>query len=157
MARDDTIAEERVDLRPLIGLTNVPPDTVNPTDIQSKVLSSVSLGLLAVACREAQTFTGVKFETWAGVAQAGETLRRMIGLSDAGWQDGLSRVGRHAASAIVATVLEKSLRDPELISKPGGYFRAMVDRASEGELHLVRSLFGLADAALSPRRGELQL
>jgi len=91
----------------------------------------------------------VKFETWAGVAQAGEILRRMIGLSDAGWQDGRARVGLRAASAIVATVLEKSLRDPDQINKPGGYFRAMVDRAVEGRLHLEKSLFGLADGEVN--------
>lgn len=132
---------------------NPPADRKAAATIQSEVLGSVSIGLLALACREAQAFTGVKFETWAGVAQAGETLRRMIGLSDAGWQDGRARVGLHAASAIVATVLEKSLRDPDQINKPGGYFRAMVDRAAEGRLHLEKSLFGLADGAVNGAGG----
>lgn len=129
--------------------------------IQSEVLKAVSVGLLASACREAQVFTGLKIETWTGIAEAGETLRRMIGLSDAGWQDARARVGLHAASAIVATVLEKSLREPDQITKPGGYFRAMVDRAVEGRLHLERSLFGLADggfiAPVRLGRRELQL
>lgn len=129
--------------------------------IQSEVLKAVSVGLLASACREAQVFTGLKIETWAGIAEAGETLRRMIGLSDAAWHDARARVGLHAASAIAATVLEKSLREPDQITKPGGYFRAMVDRAVEGRLHLERSLFGLADggfiAPVRLRRRELQL
>ena len=79
-------------------------------------------------------------------------LRRMIGLSEAGWKDGIDKVGLYAASAILAIVLEKSIRNPEQISRPGGYFRAMIDRAIDGKLNLERSLFGLAD----DRYGEAQ-
>lgn len=74
-------------------------------------------------------------------------LRRMVGLSESGWNEGKARAGILAATAILATVVEKSIRDPEQISKPGGYFRAMIDRAVEGKLNLERSLFGLADVA----------
>ncbi|WP_376743854.1 replication initiation protein RepC [Ensifer canadensis] len=85
-----------------------------------------------------------RFDNWSSLGRAGETLRRMIGLSEAGWADGRAKVGLYGASAILAIVLEKSLRDPEQISKPAGYFRAMIDRAVEGKLNLERSLFGLA-------------
>ncbi|MGO7360523.1 replication initiation protein RepC, partial [Rhizobium ruizarguesonis] len=61
------------------------------------------------------------------------------------------READHAASAILATVLEKSLRDPELIAKPGGYFRAMVDRAVDGSLHLSKSLYGIAESEMNTR------
>jgi replication initiation protein RepC len=116
-----------------------------PDIIQSEVLASVSIGLLQSACREAQAMTGVLLDSWPSLARSGEIFRRMIGLSEAGWADGHRKVGLHAASAILATVLEKSIRDPDQISKPGGYFRAMVDRAIIGKLNLERSLFGLAD------------
>ena len=75
-------------------------------------------------------------------------MRVMIGLSEVAWVEGVNRVGRFAAAAILATVLEKSARAPEQITSPGGYFRAMIDRAVEGSLHLEKSLFGLADNAL---------
>jgi replication initiation protein RepC len=88
---------------------------------------------------------GTQFDSWTTLSRSGEVLRRMIGLSEAGWADGKQKVGSYAAAAILATVLEKSIRDPEQISKPGGYFRAMIDRALEGKLNLERSLFGLAD------------
>ncbi|UWU19529.1 plasmid replication protein RepC (plasmid) [Rhizobium sullae] len=112
--------------------------------VQGEMLASVSIGLLQVACREAQGMIGMRFENWSALGQSGEMLRRMIGLSEAGWADGRSKVGLYGASAILATVLEKSIRDPEQISKPAGYFRAMIDRAVEGKLNLERSLFGLA-------------
>ncbi|PDT01402.1 plasmid replication protein RepCa2 [Rhizobium chutanense] len=113
--------------------------------IQGEVLGSVSVGLLKAACPEAQSMIAMPFDSWASLGRAGETLRRMIGLSEAGWADGRNKVGLYAAAAILATVLEKSIRDPEQISRPGGYFRAMIDRALDGKLNLERSLFGLAD------------
>ncbi|PLU13083.1 hypothetical protein BMJ29_30300, partial [Sinorhizobium medicae] len=42
----------------------------------------------------------------------------------------------------VAVTLEKY--DRQEVSSPGGYLRAMTDRAAAGELHLARSVFGLA-------------
>ncbi len=113
--------------------------------IQGDVLGSVSVGLIQAACPETQAMIATQFDSWSTLGRSGETLRRMIGLSEAGWVDGQRRVGLYAAAAILATVLEKSIRDPEQISKPGGYFRAMVDRAVDGQLNLERSLFGLAD------------
>ncbi|MBB4440267.1 MULTISPECIES: plasmid replication protein RepC [Rhizobium] len=120
-------------------------------DIQGAVLATVPVGLLQVGCRAAQECVSVEFDGWSDVVGAAEMMRRMIGLSEAAWVDGVGRVGRYAASAILATVLEKSLRDPELIAKPGGYFRAMVDRAVDGSLHLSKSLHGLADSEMNKR------
>ncbi|QND44366.1 plasmid replication protein RepCa2 (plasmid) [Rhizobium lusitanum] len=116
----------------------------DPDTIQGEILGSVSIGLLQVGCREAQVMISTRFDNWSSLGRAGETLRRMIGLSEAGWADGRAKVGLYGASAILAIVLEKSLRDPEQISRPAGYFRAMIDRAVEGKLNLERSLFGLA-------------
>ena len=113
--------------------------------IQGEVLGSVSIGLLQAACAEAQSITAMQFDSWGSLVQSGEVLRRMIGLSEAGWSDGKTKVGPHAACAILATVVEKAARDPEQISRPGGYFRAMIERAVDGKLNLERSLFGLAD------------
>ncbi len=117
----------------------------NADEIQGEVLGSVSLGLLQAACPEVQSMTAIPFDSWAALGRSGETLRLMIGLSEAGWVNGKSKVGLYAAAAILATVLEKSIRDPEQINRPGGYFRAMIDRAIDGSLNLERSLFGLAD------------
>lgn len=113
--------------------------------IQASVLGSVSMGLLRAACPESQSMIAMQFDSWGALGRSGEVLRRMIGLSEAGWTDGKAKVGLYAACAILATVLEKSIRDPEQISRPGGYFRAMIERAVDGKLNLERSLFGLAD------------
>jgi replication initiation protein RepC len=67
----------------------------------------------------------------------------LIGLSPSGYQLAVERQGRYLAAACLAVVAEKALRDPEHIASPGGYFRAMIDRAGEGKLHLHKSLHGL--------------
>lgn len=124
--------------------------------IQGEVLGSVSIGLLQVACRESQAMIGVRFDSWSSLGRSGESLRRTIGLSEAGWADGRTKVGLYAASAILATVLEKSIRDPDQISKPAGYFRAMIDRAVDGKLNLERSLFGLAEGTYETLKAALR-
>jgi replication initiation protein RepC len=123
----------------------------NADEIQSRVLGLVSVGLLRSACPRTCELVDRSFNTWPELAGAADVMRVMIGLSEAAWVDGAGKVGRYAASAILATVLEKSLRNPDQISSPGGYFRAMIERAVEGSLHLEKSLFGLADAALRSR------
>ncbi|WPE24242.1 hypothetical protein ShzoTeo12_54650 (plasmid) [Shinella zoogloeoides] len=117
-------------------------------EIQSQVLASVSVGLVRSACRQACEMVGTEIRSWPELAAAASTMRLMIGLSEAGWLDGTARVGRFAAAAILATVLEKAARSPDQITSPGGYFRAMIDRAVEGNLHLEKSLFGLADGVI---------
>jgi len=123
-------------------------------EIQSQVLGLVSVGLIRSACPQTCEFLGRTFKTWPELVGAADGMRVMIGLSEAAWLDGTGKVGRYAASAILATVLEKSLRNPDQISSPGGYFRAMIERAVEGSLHLEKSLFGLADAALRSSRAD---
>lgn len=68
----------------------------------------------------------------------------LIGVSPSAYAQAVEQQGRYVAAACLAVVAEKALRDPEQISRPGGYFRAMIERAGEGRLHLARSLFGLA-------------
>ena len=82
-------------------------------------------------------------------------MRLAVGLSEAAWLEGVRKVGRFASAAILATVLEKALATPDQITSPGGYFRAMIDRALDGSLRLEKSLFGLADAAVKRSRGPL--
>lgn len=51
-------------------------------------------------------------------------------------------MGEQLAAVAVAVTLEKY--DRQEVSSPGGYLRAMTDRAAAGELYLARSVFGLA-------------
>jgi replication initiation protein RepC len=106
-------------------------------------LDGVSIGLIQSACSQVQTETGLFFTNWSDLCGAADQLRILIGLSPAGYQNAVERQGRYLAAACLVVVAEKALRDPEQITSPGGYFRAMIDRAGEGKLHLHKSLHGL--------------
>jgi len=106
-------------------------------------LDGVGIGLLGSACSTLKADMGIQWRTWPELCDQADTLRILIGLSPAGYQDAVTRQGKYLAAACLAVVAEKALRDPEQISSPGGYFRAMIDRAGEGRLYLARSLHGL--------------
>ncbi|SHN06299.1 plasmid replication protein RepC [Roseibium suaedae] len=108
-------------------------------------LDGVSIGLLQSACSTVQAEIGASFSSWPAICDAAEDLRVLIGLSPAGYLSAVERQGRYLAAACLAVVAEKALRDPEQISSPGGYFRAMIDRAGEGKLHLYKTLHGLVN------------
>ena len=108
----------------------------------------VSIGLLCAATKETQKIIGATFRDWNDVVSNARMMRIMIGLSEAAWEQAAREIGSVAASAILATVMEKVFREGSEINKPGGYFRAMVERARTGNLYLDRSLFSLAGRAL---------
>lgn len=108
-------------------------------------LEGVSIGLIAAACSLTQDETDTRFVSWAGLLTAVNDMRVLIGLSEAGYTQAVLRHGKHLPAACLAVVAEKALRDPNQIISPGGYFRAMIDRASDHKLNLKKSLFGLAN------------
>jgi len=106
-------------------------------------LDGVRIGLISGACSTLKADMGIHWRTWPELCDQADTLRVLIGLSPSGYQDAVTRQGKYLAAACLAVVAEKALRDPEQISSPGGYFRAMIDRAGEGRLYLAKSLHGL--------------
>jgi replication initiation protein RepC len=114
-----------------------------PSKLPETNLDGVSIGLIQSACSAVQAETGLSLNSWPALCGAAEHLRLLIGLSPSGYQLAVERQGKYLAAACLVVVAEKALRDPEQIVSPGGYFRAMIDRAGEGKLHLHKSLHGL--------------
>ena len=79
--------------------------------------------------------------TWADVVDAADRVRQHLGISRAAWIDACQAIGRYQAATAVAVIAAK--RDS--IRSPGGYLRGMIARGRDGELHLLRSLHGLAE------------
>ncbi|SDQ31130.1 plasmid replication protein RepC [Pseudovibrio sp. Tun.PSC04-5.I4] len=113
---------------------------------QEGALENISIGLLKSALSNLQDSLGFEFSCWGDLLKVSGDIALLIGLSQSGFEHAQGKVGRYVAAAVLATTAEKALRDPLLISSPGGYFRACVDRAVDGELALHKSLFGLAQA-----------
>ena len=80
-------------------------------------------------------------DTWALASDAGAE----IGISQHARLHALNLLGPQDAAVALGTVLAK--HEAGLIRNPGGYLRRMLERYQEGDLHLDRTLHGLADAA----------
>ncbi|MDX1017012.1 replication protein C [Sinorhizobium medicae] len=80
--------------------------------------------------------------SWADLARAVPLMCRFAGISEDARARAVEQMGEQQAAVAVAVTLEKYYRQE--VSSPGGYLRAMTDRARAGELHLARSVFGLA-------------
>ncbi|WP_449415760.1 replication initiation protein RepC [Ochrobactrum teleogrylli] len=66
----------------------------------------------------------------------------MAGISEDARRRAVDQMGEQAAAIAIAITLQKF--DERQVMSPGGYLRAMTERAAAGELHLARSVFGLA-------------
>jgi Replication protein C C-terminal region./Replication protein C N-terminal domain. len=86
-----------------------------------------------------QTFTACP--TWADVVDGADRLRHQLGISRAAWIEACQELGRYQAATAVAVIAAKR----DVIRSPGGYLRGMIARGRAGDLHLLRSLHGLAE------------
>lgn len=110
----------------------------------SEHLSAVSIGLINSATDHTQDLLGTHFGSWRDLVELSDQLRLSIGLSEDGWKQAMAILGDKMAAAVLVVTVEKTLRDPEGIARPAGYFRACVDRAKDGKLALHKSIYGLA-------------
>jgi len=80
--------------------------------------------------------------SWADLARHVPLMCRFAGISEDARRRAVEQMGEQQAAVAIAVTFEKY--DRQEVSSPGGYLRAMTDRATAGELHLARSIFGLA-------------
>lgn len=80
-------------------------------------------------------------ETWVLASDAGAE----IGISQHARLHALNLLGPQGGAVALGTVLAK--HEAGLVRNPGGYLRRMLEKHQEGDLHLDRTLHGLADAA----------
>ncbi|QPB24527.1 plasmid replication protein RepC [Rhizobium sp. 007] len=80
--------------------------------------------------------------SWADLARAVPLMCRFAGISEDARRRAVELMGEQQAAVAVALTLEKY--DRQDVKSPGGYLRAMSDRAAAGKLRLARSVFGLA-------------
>lgn len=85
---------------------------------------------------------GYKPKTWADLVRLTPMLCHCAGISEDARRRAIEKMGEQQAAVAVAITLEKTNRQD--VSSPGGYLRAMTERAAAGKLYLARSVFGLA-------------
>jgi replication initiation protein RepC len=80
---------------------------------------------------------------WRDIVNAADWLRADLGVSKSAWADACVRMGRERAAIAIALVTTK---EPGHVKNPGGYFRSMLRKDLDGELHLDQSIWGLRRA-----------
>lgn len=84
-------------------------------------------------------------QTWSEIVEGANRLRQQLGISRPAWIEACQVLGRYQAATAVSIIAAKR----DTIRSPGGYLRGMTARARDGELYLLRSLHGLAEAQVN--------
>lgn len=95
---------------------------------------------------------------WRDVIAAASVLRSEIGASQWIWLDGVALMGP-AATAVAVIIAHARACDPgRRVRNPGGFLRGCLRKAEANDLHLHRTVFGLAArrAELAASAGRLQ-
>ena len=95
---------------------------------------------------------------WRDIIAAASVLRSEMGASKWVWLDGVALIGP-AATAVTVIIAHARACDPgRLVRNPGGFLRGCLKKAEANELHLHRTVFGLAArrAALVDSAARLQ-
>lgn len=80
--------------------------------------------------------------TPADIVAAALCVGAELGISRSAWSEACQIVGAYPA-ALCVLIADRATHDRGIAS-PGGYFRSMVRRAPQGELHIHRSIYGLS-------------
>lgn len=136
-----------------------------------------SLGMVTEACPDIGAYhpdpDGIG--TWADFIAAARTIRPMLGISPSAWDEAVRALGEANAAVTLAAVLQRSEFSSEAQSRtgpdgkvtitvngspairsPGGYLRALTEKAGEGGFALGPLLMALIGQRLKVRRGKGQ-
>ncbi len=98
---------------------------------------------------ELEQITGRTPRSWDDVLVGADALRKRHGIPDSIWGDACLQLGRPKAAIAIAVLSSKP--DNHFVRSRSAYFRAMLQRARSGELHLDRSVWGLRRSHMTSR------
>ncbi len=88
---------------------------------------TIPIALVVKACPEISLYSSDEVQSWRDLQAAAAFVRGMLGISENAWIDACEVMGRDTASIVVACILQRF----EAIHSPGGYLRALTDKARE--------------------------
>ena len=80
---------------------------------------------------------------WKDLVDAAQGLLPELGINKSAWNEACTVMGTTGAALCVLLTDHAALRPKDRVQNPGGYLRAMTQKAQRGELHLHRSVFGI--------------
>lgn len=81
--------------------------------------------------------------SWNDLVEAAYRLKPELHISQQSWGEACITLGRAGAAVCLLLTDQGMQREDDPVRKPGAYFRAMINRAKSGELHLHNSVFGI--------------
>ena len=145
-----------------------------PDPVQNVSQRDYTIGMVIEACPDVSDYhtDGGKIRTWPQFMTAARLLRPMLGISPDAWRDAISVMGEVDAAIVVATILQRSEHSSEAktlvsegsgtigtvvngspaIKSPGGYLRALTEKARAGEFALGPILMALMGQRLKAKR-----
>jgi len=93
---------------------------------------SMSLHTILTACPDVVDYGGGQISDWNAFITAARLARGALGISPSAWDDAQKAMGAGGAAITVATILQRHTE----ISSPGGYLRALSDKAQKGKFTL---------------------
>ena len=108
----------------------------------------ISLPLVRDACPTVADFVPAALDSWSTLRDSGREIAMAAGINPQVWQEAQSILGPDIAVAALAVTVQKT--EMGLVAKPGAYMRRLSQLGRDGELHISRSLFGLAQTSRGP-------
>ena len=120
--------------------------TENPPEAKPRSPANVPLGLVTAACPDLCDYLRGGISTWRDVLVAATAVRPMLGISPSAWQDANDAMGELQAAIVVGCILQKG----GAIGSPGGYLRALTQKAHIGAFSVGPMLMALAGGRKPP-------
>ncbi|MEK1886799.1 MAG: plasmid replication protein RepC [Phyllobacterium sp.] len=119
---------------------------VRPGDskpVQESAATPVPLTAVLDACPQISDYVRGGISDWRDLMQAAGVVRSMLGVSPDAWDRAKATMGDVDAAITVAAILERA----GTIRSPGGYLRALTDRAQDGLYSVLPVLKALREEA----------
>lgn len=116
--------------------TDEASDPVEPREAKS---FGLSLGRVLKACPQIVDYAPGGIRTFADLSRTANLVRSMLGVSPDAWKRAETAMGREAAAAVIAMMLERA----ETIRSPGGYLRTLTAKAENASFSLLPMLQAL--------------
>lgn len=100
-------------------------------------LPPISLDQVLRACPDIREYGPNGVSTWRELHDASQVVSGFLGISPSAYREALSLMGANVASTVIAWILQKLAT----ISSPGGYLRALTQKAKAGGFSINQLLF----------------
>ena len=134
------------DLEPVLRVSRAREAETEPP--KPKPLKAYPLGMVLDACPAVADWTSAPIQSWSDFVKAASLVRAALGISPSAWEEATDAMGEVEASVCVAAILQRT----EAIKSPGGYLRALSDKARAGQFSLGPVLMALLRAKLTKQR-----